>query len=67
MKTGIHPNYRVAKISCASCGTVYETRTSIGDINIEICAACHPFFTGKSKLVDTTGRVDKFKKKYKMQ
>ncbi|WP_426472971.1 50S ribosomal protein L31 [Leptospira interrogans] len=67
MKTEIHPNYKAAKISCTSCGTVYETRTSIGDINIEICSACHPFFTGKSKLVDTTGRVDKFKKKYKMQ
>ncbi|ABZ93526.1 50S ribosomal protein L31 [Leptospira biflexa] len=66
MKTDIHPKYVAAKIKCA-CGTVIETRSTSGDISVEICSNCHPFFTGKSKLVDTTGRVDKFKKKYKMK
>jgi len=66
MKADIHPKYTTAKIKCA-CGAVYETRSTAGDISIEICSNCHPFFTGKSKLLDTTGRVDKFKKKYKMK
>ncbi|MDF3818296.1 50S ribosomal protein L31 [Leptospira sp. 96542] len=66
MKTDIHPKYVPAKIKCA-CGNVIETRSYAGDISVEICSNCHPFFTGKSKLVDTTGRVDKFKKKYKMK
>ncbi|MCG6139750.1 50S ribosomal protein L31 [Leptospira bourretii] len=66
MKTDIHPKYVSAKIKCA-CGTVIDTRSTAGDISVEICSNCHPFFTGKSKLVDTTGRVDKFKKKYKMK
>ncbi|TGL45161.1 50S ribosomal protein L31 [Leptospira perdikensis] len=66
MKTDIHPKYVASKIKCA-CGTVIETRSTAGDISVEICSNCHPFFTGKSKLVDTTGRVDKFKKKYKMK
>ncbi len=66
MKEGIHPKYIDAKIKC-SCGTVIETRSSAGDMQVEICSSCHPFYTGKSKLVDTTGRVDKFKKKYKMK
>ncbi|MBE7411704.1 MAG: 50S ribosomal protein L31 [Leptospiraceae bacterium] len=66
MKEGIHPKYIDAKIKC-SCGAVIETRSSAGDIQVEICSSCHPFYTGKSKLVDTTGRVDKFKKKYKMK
>ncbi|MCG6142999.1 50S ribosomal protein L31 [Leptospira bandrabouensis] len=66
MKTDIHPKYVASKIKCA-CGTVIDTRSTAGDISVEICSNCHPFFTGKSKLVDTTGRVDKFKKKYKMK
>ncbi|MCB1190032.1 MAG: 50S ribosomal protein L31 [Leptospiraceae bacterium] len=66
MKKGIHPDYKKAMIKC-SCGNVIETRTTRGDLLIEICSNCHPFFTGKSKLIDTTGRVDKFKKKYKMK
>ncbi|EID99879.1 MULTISPECIES: 50S ribosomal protein L31 [Leptospira] len=65
MKTDIHPKYADAKIRCA-CGAVYETRTTVGDIHVEICSNCHPYFTGKSKILDTTGRVDKFKKKYKI-
>ncbi|MCC5814857.1 MAG: 50S ribosomal protein L31 [Leptospira sp.] len=66
MKTGIHPNYVSSKIKCA-CGAVYDTRATTGDITVEICSACHPFFTGKSKILDTAGRVEKFKKKYKMK
>jgi large subunit ribosomal protein L31 len=63
MKADIHPNYKAAKISCA-CGNVIETRSTVGDISIEICSQCHPFFTGKQKLIDTAGRVDRFKKRY---
>jgi len=66
MKAEIHPKYVEAKIKCA-CGNVIETRNTTGDINVEICSNCHPFYTGKSKIVDTTGRVEKFKKKYKMK
>ena len=65
MKEGIHPNYQPTTIKCA-CGEVIETRSSKQDINVEICSKCHPFFTGKQKLVDTGGRVDKFKKKYNL-
>jgi large subunit ribosomal protein L31 len=63
MKEGIHPEYKAAKIECA-CGMVYDTRSTRGSYHIEICSACHPFFTGKQKLLDTAGRVDRFKKKY---
>ena len=63
MKAGIHPDYQQTTIRCA-CGNVIETRTTKGDINVEICSKCHPFFTGKQKLVDTSGRVDLFKKRY---
>ena len=63
MKENIHPQYEKASIKCA-CGNVIETRTTKGDINVEICSKCHPFFTGKQKLVDTSGRVDLFKKRY---
>ena len=62
MKEGIHPNYQPTTIKCA-CGEVIETRSTKQDIKVEICSKCHPFFTGKQKLVDTGGRVDKFKKK----
>ena len=63
MKENIHPQYEKATIKCA-CGNVIETRTTKGDINVEICSKCHPFFTGKQKLVYTSGRVDLFKKRY---
>lgn len=63
MKKGIHPKYEMTKITCA-CGNVVETRSTAKDIETEICSSCHPFFTGKQKLVDTAGRVERFKKKY---
>jgi large subunit ribosomal protein L31 len=66
MKPDIHPKYVPAKITCA-CGNVIETRTTVGDLKVEICSQCHPFFTGKQKLVDTAGRVDRFKKKYNIK
>lgn len=66
MKKDIHPDYGDAKVVCA-CGKVIETRsTRKGVINIEICSNCHPFFTGQQKLVDTGGRIEKFKKRYKI-
>jgi len=64
MKPGIHPEYKPAVITCA-CGNVVITRSTRGSFNVEICAKCHPFYTGKQKYVDTAGRVEKFKKKYK--
>jgi large subunit ribosomal protein L31 len=63
MKKGIHPNYDFTTIRCA-CGNEIQTRSTGKDIEVEICSACHPFFTGKQKLVDTAGRVERFKKKY---
>jgi large subunit ribosomal protein L31 len=63
MKEAIHPEYKAATITCA-CGHVVETRSTVQRIHVEICSLCHPFFTGKQKLVDTAGRVEKFKKKY---
>ena len=63
MREGIHPDYKPAKVVCA-CGNVIETRSTRGDFHVEICAACHPFFTGKQKLVDTAGRVERFRRKY---
>lgn len=65
MKDAIHPNYEATTIKCA-CGAVIETRSTKKDIKVEICSKCHPFFTGKQKLVDAGGRVDKFKKKYNL-
>ena len=63
-KQGIHPNYETITVKCA-CGNHFETRsTHKGDIVLEICSNCHPFFTGKQKLVDTAGRVDRFNKRY---
>jgi large subunit ribosomal protein L31 len=62
-KEGIHPKYENITVKCA-CGTHFETRsTHKGDIVLEICSACHPFFTGKQKLIDTAGRVERFQKK----
>jgi len=65
MKEGIHPKYEATTIKCA-CGATFETRSTKKDIKVEICSNCHPFFTGKQKLVDAGGRVDKFKKKYNL-
>lgn len=63
MKRGIHPDLKEAAISCA-CGNVIQTRSIRGDFRIDICNLCHPFFTGQQKLVDTEGRVQRFKRKY---
>ncbi|HWQ53499.1 MAG TPA: 50S ribosomal protein L31 [Bryobacteraceae bacterium] len=64
MKAGIHPAYNEINVICA-CGNKFQTRsTNKGDIRVEICSACHPFFTGKQKLMDTAGRVDRFERKY---
>jgi large subunit ribosomal protein L31 len=65
MKPGIHPKYHELTIKCA-CGAEYPTRSTAKQIAVEICANCHPFFTGKQKLVDTAGRVERFRRKYKM-
>ncbi|MGE5571392.1 MAG: 50S ribosomal protein L31 [Rhodospirillales bacterium] len=63
MKAGIHPAYNEVNITCA-CGNTFRTRsTHKGDIRVEICSSCHPFFTGRQKLVDTAGRIDRFQKK----
>jgi large subunit ribosomal protein L31 len=66
MKSGIHPKYEMTKITCA-CGNVIETRSTTKNIKVEICSACHPFFTGKQKLVDTAGRIERFRKKYNIK
>ena len=63
MKEGTHPKYEEATITCA-CGEVIKTRSTKGDIRVEVCSKCHPFYTGKTKLVDTGGRVDRFKKRF---
>jgi large subunit ribosomal protein L31 len=64
MKTAIHPAYNEVRVHCA-CGNAFVTRsTHKGDISVEICSACHPFFTGKQKLMDTAGRVERFRRKY---
>ena len=63
MKAGIHPEYAPAKITCA-CGRDTETSSTVGEIHVEICSHCHPFFTGRQKLVDTAGRVERFIAKY---
>ena len=65
MKEGIHPNYQQTTITCA-CGNVIETGSTKKDIRVEVCSKCHPIFTGKQKLVDTGGRVDRFKKRFNM-
>ncbi|OIN96695.1 50S ribosomal protein L31 [Candidatus Desantisbacteria bacterium CG1_02_38_46] len=64
MKEGIHPKYELTTITCA-CGNVIQTRSTKKNIHVEICSKCHPFFTGKQKLVDTAGRVERYKRKYK--
>ncbi|HEX2095681.1 MAG TPA: 50S ribosomal protein L31 [Longimicrobiaceae bacterium] len=63
MKQGIHPEYKTATVHCA-CGNSFETRSTKNDIHVEICSACHPYYTGKQKLVDTAGRVERFRQRY---
>jgi large subunit ribosomal protein L31 len=63
MKPDIHPNYELATVNCA-CGSVIQTRSTRGNFTVDICSECHPFYTGKQKMVDAAGRVDKFRKKY---
>ena len=63
MRTGIHPEYVKATVHC-SCGNQFETRATVPEIRIEICNVCHPFYTGKQKLIDTGGRVDRFRRRY---
>ncbi|MBP6820625.1 MAG: 50S ribosomal protein L31 [Acidobacteria bacterium] len=66
MKEGIHPKYVECKVHCA-CGNEFTTRSSKNEIQVEICSACHPFFTGKQKLIDTAGRVERYKRRYAMK
>ncbi|MDZ7828382.1 MAG: 50S ribosomal protein L31 [Halofilum sp. (in: g-proteobacteria)] len=64
MKSDIHPSYEPVKVAC-SCGNTFETRSTAGhDLHVEVCSSCHPFFTGKQKIVDTAGQVDKFRRRY---
>jgi len=64
MREEIHPEYKAITVTC-SCGNVFETGSTLGkELNVEVCSECHPFYTGKQKIVDTAGRVDKFRKKY---
>lgn len=63
MKPEIHPAYQEINVTC-SCGNTFKTRSTGSDMNLDVCSACHPFYTGKQKLVDTGGRVDKFRQKY---
>jgi len=63
MKEGIHPNYPAARVSCA-CGNSFVTRSTRGDFQVDVCSNCHPFYTGTQKLIDTAGRVDRFRKRY---
>ena len=72
MKEGIHPEYKTATVTgrrdpyanSLACGNVFETRSTVPAIHVEICSQCHPFFTGKQKLIDSAGRVEKFRRKY---
>ena len=66
MKKDIHPKYEETTVTCA-CGNVINTRSTAKDSKVEICSQCHPFFTGKQKLVDTAGRIDRFKKRYNIK
>ena len=63
MKQGIHPEYQIANVHC-SCGNTFQTRSTRKELSADVCGACHPFYTGKQRLVDTQGRVDRFRKKY---
>lgn len=63
MKTGIHPKYETVDVVCA-CGNTFQTRSTAKEIRVDICGACHPFYTGKQKFVDAAGRVERFQEKY---
>jgi large subunit ribosomal protein L31 len=63
MKPGIHPEYVTATVHCA-CGNTFQTRATKADIHVEVCSACHPYFTGEQRIVDTAGRVERFKRRY---
>ena len=63
MQEGIHPDYPAARVTCA-CGNTFVTRSTRGDFQVDVCGACHPFYTGTQKLIDTAGRVDRFRKRY---
>ena len=63
MESEIHPNYQLATVSCA-CGNVFQTRSTVKEMHVNTCSACHPFFTGQAKFIDTEGRVDRFKKRF---
>ena len=63
MKEKIHPEYKEVAVHC-SCGTTWKTRSTMKELRLEICSSCHPFFTGKAKLIDTAGRVERFQKRY---
>ena len=65
MKQGIHPEYKVINVHCA-CGNSFDTRATTDNIAVEICSACHPFFTGKQNLIDTAGRIEKYMQKYNL-
>jgi len=65
VKEKIHPKYHKAKVSCA-CGNAFETRSTVKELKVEICSACHPFFTGKQKLIDTAGRIERYRRKYNL-
>ena len=66
MKEGIHPDYPPATVSCA-CGNSFVTRSTRGDFTVDVCSACHPFYTGTQKLIDAAGRVDRFRKRYEQK
>jgi large subunit ribosomal protein L31 len=63
VKSDIHPKYDASNVHCA-CGNTFETRSTTDDIHVEICSACHPYYTGKQKLVDTAGRVERYRQRY---
>jgi large subunit ribosomal protein L31 len=66
MKKGIHPKYEEANVKCA-CGNTFKTKSVVKEIHVEICSQCHPFYTGKQTLVDTAGRIERFKNKFKIK
>jgi len=63
MKDGIHPDYHLIRVTCA-CGNAFETRSTVPELSVDVCSACHPFYTGKQRLVDTQGRIDRFRRRY---
>ena len=63
MKTGIHPELKTTKVTCLGCGNSFESTSTVDEITVDVCSNCHPFYTGKQKLVDTAGRVDRFRAK----